>query len=359
LIQGAGGGGFITSATGIVADTFPEARQRMIGFIVTTGTVGMVLGPNLGGWLTQSFGWRSLFWFNLPWGIAALLAGAVLLKKDGRMGKADFDYKGAGLLAASLGGLMVGLTSLGGEKVKTSWALVSGMLIVGSALMVAFVSHERRQKNPMVDFEILKGRPFAAANVYNTTLGFVFGTLTLLPLYAVTVYGASTVESGLIVTPRTAGMFLGSSVSSLLLVRWGYRKPMVVGTATLILGCALLGLESQGFRLLGVTLGGVGVMLAVVALTGLSQGFAVPAANNACIELMPDRISTITGIRATFRHVGQALGVAVASIVLDSFGGLNRGFVFVFFGTALLALATFPCIFAMPRSPSDVPASRH
>jgi MFS family permease len=190
-----------------------------------------------------------------------------------------------------------------------------------------------------------------AANIYNTIFGVTVGALTFLPLYAVSVYGASTVDSGLIVTPRAALMFAGSFLSSLLLVRWGYRRPMIIGTGMMILTAFLLGFESRGLNIADYGLSGIAVTLVIVGLSGFGQGVSMPASNNACIELMPDRVSTITGVRQTFRNIGQALGIAVASIVLDNFGSLNRGFSFMFFGTALLAVVTIPCIFAMPRSP--------
>ncbi|MBI2958176.1 MAG: hypothetical protein HYY32_04960 [Chloroflexi bacterium] len=96
-------------------------------------------------------------------------------------------------------------------------------------------------------------------------------------------------------------------------------------------------------------------MITGVVFTGLGHGISSPAANNACIELMPDRIATITGVRSTFRKAGQAVGIAVAALVLDLSGNLLLGFRYVFIGAALVTLITLPSIFAMPRSPCDVP----
>jgi EmrB/QacA subfamily drug resistance transporter len=355
-VQGAGHGGFFTSAVGIVADTFPESRQRSIGLLSSLGPVGTVFGLNVGGWFTEAFGWRSLFWFSALISIATLVAGLVLLKKDREMGKADFDVKGAGLFAASLGALMIGITSIGSDMTGQAWALVATLSAFGVALMIVFLRHEMRVENPMIDLEVLRGRPFVAANIFNTAFGMMGGVFSLLPLYAVTIYGVSAFESGLIVTPRTIGMFAGSVVSSLFLVRWGYRRPMMIGTILTVAACFLFGLETKGVNVAGIWLSGMVLTLGVVTLGGLGQGFSSPASNNACIELMPDRVSTIVGIRSVFRHGGNAVGVAIASIMLERFGSLDRGFVFVWIGAAVIGLITIPCIFAMPRSPSDVPA---
>lgn len=351
VAQGVGAGGFVTSAAGIVADTFPGSRQRSIGFISTILTAGAVLGPNVGGWLTQYYGWRYLFIFAIPWGIAALIAGAILLKPDEATGKAELDIKGAGLGAAALSALIVGLTTLSNSKTSWTWAL--GLLVMGSVLLLAFLRHERASKRPMIDMEVLRGRPFVAANVFNLAFGFVMGVLTFVPLYAVTVYGASTLQSGVYMTPRTICMFSASIFSSFILVRWGYRKPILIGTLVMILAVSALGLQSKGIAIFGVAFSGITVMLVLLALSGIGHGFAVPAANNACIELMPNRVSTITGMRQTFRNLGMALGVAIGSIGLDSFGSLSRGFQVVLFGTTVLYLLSIPSIFAMPRSPRE------
>ncbi|MDO8472249.1 MAG: MFS transporter, partial [Dehalococcoidia bacterium] len=315
-IQGAGAGGFVTSAAGIIADTFPEKRQRYVGLITSIIAVGTVLGPNVGGWLTQYFGWRSIFWVATPWGIGALIVAAVLLKPDGTVKKVDFDIKGAAFFAFAMVALMVGLTTLGGGATKTSWPLAVMSLALGFAFMLVFWRHERGARSPMIDLELLRGKSFAAANVFNLIVGVSLAAfVTLLPLYAVSVYGASTLESGLIVTPRAVAVTGASIITSFMLVRWGYRRPLLAGTAVMILASFLLALELNAIALPGVTLSGIGVMLTVVALSGLGIGLIQPAANNACIELLPERISTITGVRQICRNVGFALGIALGTMV--------------------------------------------
>jgi EmrB/QacA subfamily drug resistance transporter len=358
IVQGMGSGGFMTSAVGIIADTFPESRQRYIGLLTSIGTVGIMFGLNVGGWLTETFGWRSIFWFAAAGSMAACAVGIALLKPDGKLEKVSLDVKGAAVFAAALGALMLGLTSIKRDMAERAWVMAGGAVILGVALIVVFLRRERKVKNPMIDLEVLQGRQFSAANIFNAAFGMMIGVSTLLPLYAVTVYGMSTVESGLIVTPRTLTMFAASIICSFMMMRWGYRKPMIVGTAITILACSLFGFEAKSIGFLGLTLSGVAIMVAVVALSGLGQGISAPASNNACIELLPERVSTIIGVRSTFRHAGQSFGIALASIVLAGVGTLDQGFRFVFFGTALLGLITIPCIFIMPASPLSVPADR-
>ncbi|MBI2859785.1 MAG: MFS transporter, partial [Chloroflexi bacterium] len=355
IIQGIGTGGFLTSAAGIVADTFPENRQRYIGLISSVLALGSVLGPNVGGWLTQSFGWRSTFWFAVPWGVAALLAGAALLKKDGATEKLRLDAKGAVLLTVSLTGFLAGLTNLGNAGATFGLAGSAALLLVGVAFMYWFIRHESQTEGPLIDPMLLRGRSFFAANIFNVCFGILVGVFTFLPLYLVNSYKVSTLQSGLLITPRSLGVLAASVVSSFLLIRWGYRRPMVLGTLMMAAAFAYFGFDSLRIIESGAALSAMALTLVAIAVVGLGQGFAMPAANNACIELMPEKLSTITGLRQASRNLGNALGIAWASIGLTVFGNLTTGFAIVFFGTCIVGLSTLPWILGMPRSPSDYP----
>ncbi len=122
MIQGIGSAGLLPSATGIVADEFPRSRQQAIGLFTTFVPSGMLLGPSLGGLLVSVFGWRSLFWVNLPFGLAGLLV-AGLLFRDGKREKMRLDLAGAATLTASLLAFSVGLSSLGGVLVPPILAI--------------------------------------------------------------------------------------------------------------------------------------------------------------------------------------------------------------------------------------------
>ncbi|MBI2857932.1 MAG: MFS transporter, partial [Chloroflexi bacterium] len=283
----------------------------------------------------------------------AIVGAAFLLKPDTGVKKLAFDLRGAGYFGMSLVALMTGFTTLGGKGSEISWSVAPISIAIGFALLIMFVRHERRTQAPLIDPQLFHGRPFMAANAFNLLFGFTTGALVLLPLYAISVYGASTVQSGIAVTPRSAAMMAASIVTSFMIMRWGYRKPMLCGVALMVLAATFLALEFQSVSIPGVTISGMAIMLVVVGLSGLGHGIISPAANNACIELMPDRVSTITGLRQTIRNVGHALGIASATIVLENSASLSRGFSFVFGGIAIVAVSTLPFILAMPRSPSD------
>ncbi len=325
----------------------------MIGLITTIATFGTVLGPAVGGWLTESYGWRSIFLFALPWGLVIMVGALVFMKPDGPPKKLRLDARGIGLFSFSLAAAMVGITTLGNGN-GGFWSLPVGIaaLLLGALLMVKFIGHERTAAEPIIDRVLLLSRPFMAANFFNTVLGVAVGVLTFIPLYAVTVHGMSIFESGLITTPKSVSLMLASLIVTFSLHRLGYRLPMVLGWTILGIACSLFAAEST---IVSRFLPGYGVwpVIVIVSLAGIGLGVCVPASNNACIDMLPERVSTITGVRQTFRNLGSTLAIAATSIALQASGDYVRGFNFVFAGAALIVFASIPAIFLMPRSAYD------
>ncbi|MDO8568264.1 MAG: MFS transporter, partial [Dehalococcoidales bacterium] len=336
---------FIPAATGIVADEFPRSRQQAIGLLTSILPIGWVVGPNLGGWMTVALGWRSIFWINIPLCAVALVASALLLPGGVRR-ESRIDLVGAGLLACGLGGIMIGISEMGSADSQPMWALTGLLLGAGVASLVYFWRRQNRVKDPVIEPEVLRGRPFVAANVYNLMFGAVMGALSLIPLYAVSIYGMSTIESGLIITPRSVVMLGASTVTSFLLVRWGYRWPMSLGVAGTVPGLVLLALEPASFGILGSSLM---FLLLVMGLFGLSQGMATPASNNACIELMPQHLGTIVALRVMVRQTGGILSITTCSLLLENLG-VAPGFRLFFFAYLAFMIVITPAIFAMPKS---------
>lgn len=350
FIQGIGSGGFLPVATGIVADEFPKSRQQVIGLFTSIFPIGQIIGPNIGGWIVDAFGWRSVFWLNVPLGIVVLVISAYLLR-PGRREKGEIDLIGAGLFTGSLFAIIIALSGMD-DPTPLSLAFSGALFIAGILLLVAFLRHERRAKNPIIDLEVLRGRPFMAANIYNFILGAcVIGVMSFAPLYATSVYGMSTLQSGFILTPRSIGMLVASTVTSIFLLRWGYRWPMIIGAISILLSLFLLGVESPGVNLFGFQIGSLAIIIVVMLLAGVGMGITAPAANNACIELMPNRIATITGVRGMFRQAGGAVTIAITSLLLDNLRSVAYGFTVAFFGLAVVMLLITPLIFMMPRGP--------
>ena len=353
FIQAIGSGCVLPVATVIISDAFPDNRQQAIGFFTSIMPIGNIIGPNVGGWLVQTYGWRSVFWLNIPLGIIVFIVSLIMLKsRKGEGGQ--LDLVGTGFFTGSLSSFLVALSTFGDIKSGGPVWLPPVLLVLAVIFMVAFIRRENRVKNPIIDLGLIKAKPFLAANAFNLFYGMaVLGVMSFIPLFATSVYGMSTLASGLIITPRSAGMLLGSIVTSLNLPKWGYRIPMLVGTGTIIFCLVILGLEPGDFNLLSLHVSSTLTLAILMFFAGAGMGITAPAANNACIDLIPERIGMITGLRGMFRQTGSAISIALTAVVLENFAMMTQGFTVVFFGLAVVLLVTIPTIFAMPKAAND------
>lgn len=352
IIQAAGGAGFLPSAAGIVGDEFPESRQKAIGLFSSVFPVGMIIGPNLGAVLIDTFGWRAVFAVTAGIGVLVLIMGRFLLRADSAGGPnpwRSLDLIGAGWLSGFLFLFMMGLTQLSRVNEWQAWAVAMPCFLAGGGFLYGFIRRERSSDRPVLDLAILRERPFMAANIFNTVYGLcAFGIFTLIPLYAIATYNLTIIEAGLSLTPRFLGMMAASAVTSLLINRWGYRGPMLIGSIiiTLCLGALSLRLTGSG------QFGSTAVLMAIMLFTGLGAGMSAPAANNACIELMPERIPTITALRSMFRQLGGAVGIAISTVIIQGTGNTGMSYTVVFALWGVVMAATIPTIFLMPASPN-------
>jgi MFS family permease len=347
FLQGIGAGGIVPSAIGIVADQFSKSRQTAIGISLSIYPIGGIVGPNLGGWLTTAFGWRSIFWFNVPFAIGACIPVMLLLKSDPGY-KSKIDWIGASLFIISIFAVMTGLSETGSSSITRSWLFVGLLFAVSIIFMIFFLRHEVRTEEPIVDLVFLRNKPFVAANVYNFFFGAcAIGFSSFLPLFVVSVYNMSIVQASLVLTARSIGILITATASSFFLVRWGYHLPILIGTVAIAVSFFLMGLEPLSVNNTGAQAGVVALLSAIVLLEGVGSGIAVPAASNACIDLMPKRAASITGLRGMFRQSGGTITIAVISLLLQSIG-IAKGFCIIFFGMSIILLAIIPFIFALP-----------
>jgi EmrB/QacA subfamily drug resistance transporter len=350
FIQALGAGGFLPLMTAIASDLFPNSRQQAIGLFSSIFPIGMIIGPNIGGWLVEVYGWRSVFWLNIPLGVIVFIAMFFMLKETKREG-GQLDLTGTGLFTGMLSAFLIALSELGNTESDTSYIIIGVLFTAAVAMGILFFRHERRVKNPVIDLQLLKENPFFAANVYNFLYGAaVLGLMGFIPLFAISIFGLSVFESGLILTPRSVGMIAASLVVSINLPKWGYRWPMLIGIGITIISMVILGLETTGIHIFGAETSGLISLSIIMFISGAAMGVIAPAANNACIELLPTRVATITGVRGMFRQSGSAVCIAVTALALQNFGDIGQGFTWVFYGMAVILVIAIPFIFIMPKS---------
>jgi EmrB/QacA subfamily drug resistance transporter len=350
FIQGIGGASFLPTASGIVSDQFPEHRERAIGLFTTIFPVGGIIGPNLGGWIVSQYSWRYIFYINLPIGVGLIVLIVVLLEDSKIISRPHIDFVGASFFFGAILFLMLGLNCVAENFSITSLLLTVLFLIVSLSFLYLFFRHEKKDSNPILDMVLLRSKPFLAANLYNMIVGAgVLGIFSFIPLYATSVHKLSALASGMILTPRSLTVIPASALTSFLLKRWGYRWPMLIGLIIVSLSTILLG--GEGFhllRIIGHHLGVAEILAILMMISGIGIGIALPASNNACIELMPEKVSTIVGLRGMFRSVGGAFGISLMTMILHLSSTPANGFRTIFISFGLGLLLTIPLVFLMP-----------
>ena len=361
VLQGIGGGTFLPSATGIVNDAFGSRRAQAIGLFGSIFPIGGIIGPNIGGFILDHFAWRWIFFVNVPVGILLLVLGSMVLPKAAQ--SADnyphkLDGVGIGLFVGSIFLALYGITNWANSQ--SGFGVSTLLLFVVSAVMLfLFVRHEDRTPTPMLDMKLLRWRPFVAVNIYNFLFGVVvFGVTAFIPYYANTAYGMTPGEAGLLLTPRSITMIIVSAVTSLFIIRAGYRLPMIAGIVLIASGLFLM---SRGYHDVGIggfALHNVALLALLVSIIGMGMGVANPASNNAALDLIPEKVAAATGMRSMSRSVGGVLGTAAVSLVLSYFPDKAKGMQDMYLALAVVMLLIIPTVFFIPDTARDKAKSR-
>ena len=333
LIQALGGGAFMPSATGIVSDHFGEERDRAVGMFTSILPVGGIIGPVIGGLFVSYWTWRGIFLVNVPIGIVLIVATMKFIPASATRPSSRIDVRGVALLAGLIATAMFGITYLGSGDVPLYSPVFLCCEAAAIALGCLFMRHSRRDAAPFVPYRLLRGRGFAIMNLINYVYGAAaLGFAALVPLYAQERYGISALGAGTLLTARGIGMIAVAGAASMALRRTGYRWPMIGGFLLLVAGLAVMAL--------GAPMSPYGWLALGAGLTGLGMGLSVPAANNASLQLAPDQVAAIAGLRGMFRQSGAITAVSVTTSVIarSAHPGIVQAHVFVVFGALLLLM---------------------
>jgi EmrB/QacA subfamily drug resistance transporter len=307
-VQAVGASMLFANLAAIMMAAFPpEQRGRAVGIQATIVYVGLATGAPLGGWLTDALGWRSVFWVNVPLGIAALALGWRMAPADTPAGRQEpFDLAGSAVYVLGLGLLLLGLNQ-GPAWGWTSLATI-GCLLLAGLLLAAWVALELRNSTPMIDLRLFGQRAFSAP-VLSAML--CYGSLSatfLLPFALIQGRGLSPAQVGLILTCQPVVMAITASISGPLSDRIGSRAPATAGL--LIVSVALFLLS----RLQGST--PIEQIAAVLLLTGLGIGLFTSPNSSAVLGAVPARRRGVAnGVLGTARTLGMVLGIGVAGAV--------------------------------------------
>jgi DHA2 family multidrug resistance protein len=315
VVQGAGGGALQPLSQAILLESFPPKRRgaamALFGFGVV---VAPVLGPTLGGWLTDSFSWRYAFYINIPVGILAVFMISRFVHdppyiKNAKAG--PFDNLGFGLLCLWSGCLQI-ILDKGQEDdwfgaVWIRWATL--ILIVS---LVWFVWHSLTAKQPLVDLKILvRNRNFAVGCLLVFMLGFaIYITVAMMPLFYQEVLGYTALTAGLVVAPRGIGSMIGLPIVGILANKVDNR-------VLLVLGFLAFGLCSIWFANLNTGIGPLTMIIPII-LTGFALSFLfVPIGTTCTATVSNEQMGNATGIFNLLRNIGGSIGISLAATMLS------------------------------------------
>jgi len=315
-IQAVGASLIFASLTVILMHTFPsDERGRAIGIQATIVYVGLATGAPVGGWLTDLFGWQSVFLVNVPIGLLALLLGWRMAPSDiASEQREPFDLTGSVVYVLGLGLLLLGLNQ--GPAWGWTSAPIVGLLLLGAALLAAWTAFELRVSNPMIDLRLFGERTFAAP-VASAFLCYTGISATfLLPFALIQGRGLSPAQTGLILTCQTIVMAVTASISGTLSDRIGVRTPATVGMVLLSVGLLLL-------SRIDATLP-IALIVGIQVLLGLGIGlFTSPISSAILGAVAPERRGVANGVLGTARTLGMVLGIGVAGAVYATTLGLT------------------------------------
>ncbi|WP_330457599.1 MDR family MFS transporter [Streptomyces sp. NBC_00820] len=312
-LQGLGGGGLIVLSMAIVGDLVPpRERGRYQGLFGAVFGATSVLGPLLGGLLTEHLSWRWVFYVNLPIGIVALAVIAAALHLPHRASRHVIDYLGTFLIAA-VATCLVLVASLGGTTWAWDSAEIIGLVVLGVVLVCAFVAVERQAAEPVLPLKLFRVRTFTLSAVISFIVGFaMFGAMTYLPTFLQVVHGISPTMSGVHMLPMVFGLLLSSTVSGQIVSRTGRWKVFpVLGTAVTTIGLLLLhrldehsstAETSIYFFVFGLGLGLVLQVLVLIVQNAVSY----------------QDLGVATSGVTFFRSIGASFGVAIFGTVFAS-----------------------------------------
>jgi EmrB/QacA subfamily drug resistance transporter len=310
MVQAVGGSMLNPAAMSIIANTFtdPRERARAIGVWGAVVGISMAAGPLVGGLMVESVGWRSIFWVNLPVGLAALLLTLRFIPESRAPKARRPDPVGQLLVIVLFGSLTYAII----EAPTTGFVSVLPLAVLAAVALTGLLRYEPRRAEPLIDLRFFRSAPFSGATVIAiAAFASLGGFLFLSTLYLQDVRGLNALHAGLWMLPMAVPMFLCAPLSGRLVGSRGPRLPLLVAGAAMttsgVLFAAFEAETSDVTRFLGY------------ALFGIGFGFVNAPITNTAVSGMPRaQAGVASAVASTSRQLGQTLGVAVIGAVLAS-----------------------------------------
>jgi EmrB/QacA subfamily drug resistance transporter len=306
-LQGLGAGGIMPLAFILIGEMFNlEQRAKMQGLFSGVWGVSSIAGPLLGGFLVDKLSWHWVFYVNIPPGLiaAAFVAFAWQDQTQGHV-KPAVDYLGAALLSAGVVALLLGLVDFG---TSTSWALIASSIL----LFILLFWVESRAADPILPIPLFRERLFATSIAHGVLSGWaLFGSLSFIPLFVQSVLGTNATQAGITIAPMLLGWVTASIIGTRILLKVGYRKLAIGGTALLTIGAFLMSLANADISRT--------MLMVFVSLMGIGMGFSIPPFLIAVQTTVERRqLGTATSTMQFSRSIGGTLGVSIMGAALSA-----------------------------------------
>jgi DHA2 family multidrug resistance protein len=313
IIQGATGGVMQPLSQAVLLEAFPpKDRGKAMGFWGLGIVVAPILGPVLGGWLTDAYSWRWVFYINIPVGMASLIMTQLYIFDPPYLRattKRAIDYWGIGMLAVGIGALQIVLDK-GQQEDWFSSSIILGLAVLSAGCIIALIVHELTTAEPIVDLRVFQVRSYSIGVFLMTIVGFVmYGSMVLLPIMLQTLLGYPPLQAGIAMAPRGVGSFFMMPMTGLLVGRFDARKlltaGLVIGGGTM-LWLSLLNLQAGYWDIFWPQIiQGAGMSLLFVPLTTIAMD-AIPR----------ERMGYATSLFSLMRNIGGSIGIAATSTLL-------------------------------------------
>jgi len=313
ILQGATGGAMQPLSQAVLLEAFPPRdRGKAMGFWGLGIVVAPILVPVLGGWLTDSYSWRWVFYINIPVGIASLVMTQLFVFDPPylRRQSEHIDYWGLGMLAVGIGALQIVLDK-GQEEDWFSSHWITALAIISAVTLVWLVIHELRTAHPVVDLRVFKERSYAVGVFLMTVVGFVlYGSLVLLPLMLQTLLGYPSLQAGIAMAPRGVGSFFMMPLTGLMTGRFDPRKLLTLGL--LVGGATLLWLSR-----LNLSAGYWDIFWPQLIQGGAMALLFVPLTTITMDRVPRERMGNATSLFNLMRNIGGSIGIAMTGTLLS------------------------------------------
>lgn len=308
-VQGVGAGAMVSIAFTILFDVVPpKDRGKMTGAFGAVFGLSSVLGPLLGGYITDSLDWAWIFYINLPLGLASLILVALFYKESAQHARQKIDWAGAILLVGAVVCCIFGL-ELGGKTYPWDSPQILGLFAGFAVLSLLLIAVERKAAEPIISFGLFRSRLYATSNLVAMLSGAAYMTAAIfIPIYVQGVLGGSASNSGITLLPMMIGSVVTATLGGFLMTKLQYRTIMLGTLAMLLIGLVLLSqITVESSRLL---------ITGIMILIGLGIGATFSVLSSAVLHSFPPSQRGAASSTLNFnRSLGMALGITVFGIV--------------------------------------------